>query len=175
MRVRSSSTWLMTPDRPAAPPQLVEHAHDRVEGFGVEGAEALVDEQGVDLDAAALGADDVGQAERQGEGGHEALPARQRLGGPPDAGVLVEDVEPETAAGAVAALGVAVQERVAAAGHLLQPPAGDLGHLLEPGGEHEGLQPHPEGVGAPAVDQVGQLGDLVGPGRAAPPAPPAWR
>ena len=60
------------------------------------------------------------------------------------------------------ALRVAVPERVAAAGHVLQPPAGRLGHLLEPGREDERLQPHAQGVGAPAVDQVGQLAHLVG-------------
>ena len=58
-------------------------------------------------------------------------------------------VEPQAAAGAVPALRVAVQERVAPAGHLLQPPAGHLGDLLEPGGEHEGLQPHPQRVRRP--------------------------
>ena len=39
-------------DRAAAPAQLVEDAHHGVERAGVEGAEPLVDEQGVDLHAA---------------------------------------------------------------------------------------------------------------------------
>jgi len=146
--------------------QLVEHGHHRVESLRVEGAEALVDEERVQLHAAALGGDDVGQPERQGERGHEALAAGQRLGGPAGAGVLVEHVEAETAAGAVATLGVAVQERVAPGGHLQQPAAGHLCDLLQARGEHERLQPHLERVGPPSADEVGECGDLLGLGAA---------
>ena len=56
IRVRSSSTWLITPT--VRPPRRSSSStrHHRVERLRVERAEALVDEQGVDLHAAALGA-----------------------------------------------------------------------------------------------------------------------
>ena len=60
----------------------VEHGHDGVEGVCVERAEALVDEERVDPHAAGLGGDHVGEAQGEGEGGDEALPAGERLGRP---------------------------------------------------------------------------------------------
>ena len=54
-RCRRSATWLTMPDGPAALAQLVQHAHDLVEGVLVEAAEALVDEQRLQQGAARLG------------------------------------------------------------------------------------------------------------------------
>ena len=55
-------------DRAATGAQPVEAVHHVVERVGVEGAEALVDEQRVDLGAAGLVGDHVGQAERERRG-----------------------------------------------------------------------------------------------------------
>ena len=65
-------------DDPAAVAQRVEGVHHVVEGVGVQRAEALVDEQGVEVGAAGLLGDDVGQSERQRERDHERLAAGQR-------------------------------------------------------------------------------------------------
>ena len=67
IRLRSSVTWLTTPTvRPPArsPSRRVHHV---VEGVGVQRAEALVDEERVDLGAAGLLGDHVGEAEGQGQ------------------------------------------------------------------------------------------------------------
>ena len=78
IRVRSSVTWLTTPTvRPPAR-SAVDAVHHVVEGVGVEHAEALVDEQRVDLGAAGLLGDHVGQAERERQRHHEGLAAGQR-------------------------------------------------------------------------------------------------
>ena len=45
--------------------QVVDLGHDRLEGVGVQGAEALVDEEGLQAHAPGLGRDDVGQGEGQ--------------------------------------------------------------------------------------------------------------
>ena len=58
------------------PVELAEHA---VQGVGVQRAEALVDEQRVQRDAAGLAGDDVGQPERQAQRDVEGLPARERV------------------------------------------------------------------------------------------------
>jgi len=50
---------------PAAGAQVVDLGHDRLEGVGVQGAEALVDEEGLQAHAPGLGRDDVGQGEGQ--------------------------------------------------------------------------------------------------------------
>ena len=64
------------PDRAAALAQAVEDVEDLVErALVVERAEALVDEERVEARAAGLGGDDVGEAEREREAGHEGLPA----------------------------------------------------------------------------------------------------
>ncbi len=54
-------------DGPAALAEFVERAHREVEGVVVERAEALVDEQGVELHTAGAGSDDLGEAESQGQ------------------------------------------------------------------------------------------------------------
>ena len=65
------------PDRAPTVLQLVKHLHHLFEALAVEAAEPLVDEQRVQVDAAALLADRVGQPEGQGQGGHERLAAGQ--------------------------------------------------------------------------------------------------
>ena len=64
-------------DRAAVLAQGVEDVEHVVEGLGVEGAEALVDEQGLQVGAAGLVGDDVGQAEREGQGDDERLATGQ--------------------------------------------------------------------------------------------------
>src|SRR3712207_1604650 len=53
--------------------EVLEGADREVERFGVEGAEALVDEDRLEADAAGVALHDVGEAERQGEAGEEAF------------------------------------------------------------------------------------------------------
>ncbi len=50
--------------------------HRQIEMLRIEASEALVEEEGVE--AAALAGDDLGQGQRQGEGGEERLPAAER-------------------------------------------------------------------------------------------------
>src|SRR5436189_149771 len=64
----------------AAAAQVVDARHHLVEGGGVQRAEPLVDEQGVQVYSPGLRLDHVGQAEGQRKGGVERLAARQRRG-----------------------------------------------------------------------------------------------
>ena len=54
-------------DRAAARAEPVEPVHHVIEGVGVQRAESLVDEERLDLGAAGLLRDDVGEAEGQGQ------------------------------------------------------------------------------------------------------------
>ena len=58
----------------------VEDVEDLVEGVFVEGAEAFVDEEGVQGVAAGFVGDDVGQAEGEGQGGEEGFAAGEGVG-----------------------------------------------------------------------------------------------
>ena len=80
-------------DHAAAGAQLLERGGDDVEGVGVEGAEALVEEDRLEPRRAAGGQrrDLVGQREGEGEAGEERLAARQRAGRPHLPGVDVVD------------------------------------------------------------------------------------
>ena len=60
--------------------QGVQDVQHLVEGLVVEAAEALVDEEGVEPDAARLVGDDVRETEREGERGEEGLAAREGRG-----------------------------------------------------------------------------------------------
>ena len=51
-------------DEAAAFLEVHESFYGEVEGFGVESAEAFVDEDGVEADAAGVVGDDVGEAKR---------------------------------------------------------------------------------------------------------------
>jgi hypothetical protein len=97
-------------DHAAALAQAVEHGHHLFEGFLVEAAEALVDEQRLYPGAAGLGRDHVGQAEREGQAGQERLAAGQRAGVAvhPGPGVAGEQAE---AGAARAAARVGVHQR----------------------------------------------------------------
>ena len=70
-----------------------------VERLVVQRAEALVDEDRLEADAAGVRLDDLGEAERQGEGGHERLAAGQGGDRPGDAGPGVVDLEVEAGRG----------------------------------------------------------------------------
>ena len=45
--------------------QMVDLGHHHLEGVGIQGAEALVDEEGLQAHAPGLGRDDVGQGQGQ--------------------------------------------------------------------------------------------------------------
>jgi methylated-DNA-[protein]-cysteine S-methyltransferase len=53
------------PHHPAAVAEFVENTHHRVEGVGVQAAEAFVDEQGVEDDPTRFGRDGIGQTQRE--------------------------------------------------------------------------------------------------------------
>ena len=147
-------------DRAPALAQRVEDGEDLLEAVVVEAAEALVDEERREVEAAGLLPDGVGEAEGEGEGGHEGLAAGQgrRLAAP--AGPLVEDAQPEPGARPARGALVGVLEDVAATAHDAQPLVGQRRDLLEPGGEDERGQPHPQRVvGAEATGGVGELAD----------------
>src|SRR5690606_31055750 len=148
-------------DHPAARAQFVQHPHDGVEGVGIETAEALVDEEGVEDDPAGFGGDGVGQPEREGERGHEGLTAGERLGGADRAGVVVTDVEAEATATSAAARLVGVHEFVTATGHPAQPDGAGPRDLLEPRGEHVGAQGHAAVVLPAPGDHVGEAVEFV--------------
>lgn len=78
--------------------QGVQDVEDLVEGVFVEGAEAFVDEEGVQGAAAGFGSDDVGQSQGQGEGGEEGLAAGKGVGVAFPAGPGVEDLQAQTGA-----------------------------------------------------------------------------
>ena len=78
--------------------EVHESFYGEVEGFGVEGAETFVDEDGVEADAAGVVGDDVGEAKRKGEGGEEGFAAREGRHRTCVARVLVEDFEVESRA-----------------------------------------------------------------------------
>ena len=148
------------PDGPSALAQGVEHGEHLLEALVVEAAEALVDEQRAQVEAAGLLAHRVGQPEGQGERGHERLAAGQGGGLAGPAGPLVEDPQAEAAAGPSGGQVVGVLEPVAAGSHDGEPLVGQLGDLLEPGREHERRQPHPQRVvGSEAAHRIGQLAD----------------
>ena len=79
-------------------PELGENS---LKGLGVEGAEALIDEESLHGDASGFSGDDVCQGEGQREGDVEGLPARERLGIAHHAGAEAVDhaqAEPAVAA-----------------------------------------------------------------------------
>ena len=140
--------------------QRVQDGDHLLEALVVEGAEALVDEEGAEVEAAGLLAHGVGEPEGQGQGGHERLAARQGRGLTAHARPLVEDAQAQTAAGALGGQAVGVLEPVAAVAHDPQPLVGELGDLLEPGREDVGGEPHPQRVVEPCpAEGVGQLLD----------------
>src|SRR4051794_11854452 len=107
-------------DDTAAVTKSVELGHDVVERFVVEGAEPLVDEEGLQPSPAGLLGDDVRETERQRERGEETLAAGQRRGRTSLAGPPVDDREPETRLAVVCVALVGVHERVTTARHLKQ-------------------------------------------------------
>src|SRR5699024_2432023 len=109
-------------DGTAAGAELAELGEDELERFRVEGAEALVDEEGAEVDAPGLGGDDVGEAKCEAQGRVERLAAGQGLGVTLGADAVIEDAqgEPELAAALAFLLGAA-DELVAAHRHGLQP------------------------------------------------------
>ena len=80
-------------DEAAAFLEVHESFYGEVEGFGVESAEAFVDEDGVEADAAGVVGDDVGEAKRKGEGGEEGFAAREGRHRACVARVLIKDFE----------------------------------------------------------------------------------
>ena len=80
-------------DHPVVAAEGLERRGDRVERVGVERAEALVEEDRIELGRAAgrHRADLIGERERQGQRRLERLAARQRLRRPPVVGVAMVD------------------------------------------------------------------------------------
>ncbi len=121
------------PDHAATLPEGVEGVHHVVQGLGVEGAEALVHEQRVEVGSTDLVGDDVGQAEREGQGDHERLAPGQRGRVARLAGPLVTHQQAEAAAvlpGAPArrcARGRSADRSSATAGRWPPPPPGRAG------------------------------------------------
>ena len=130
----------------AAVAQGVEGVHHVVEGVGIQGTEALVDEEGADVgallvDPGFLG-DHVGQAQGEREGDHEGLAAGQ---GHRVAGLsrpLVADEQRQTTAGLSRAPEGGVLEGVALVGHPGKPSVGRVDHLAKTPGQHVGRQAH---------------------------------
>ena len=60
--------------------EVDECIHGAVQGVGVEGTEAFVDEHGIKTDAALSGLDDVGKAKGQGQGCQEGFAAGKCIG-----------------------------------------------------------------------------------------------
>ena len=138
--------------------QAVEHAHHLLEALVVERAEALVDEQRLEVEPAGLGADGVAETEGQGQRRHERLATGEGGGLAARTRPGVDDPQAQTAAGAAPGQRVGVDQRVTALRHHLQPLVGQPGHLLQPRRQQVGRQPHPQRVvGARAGHAVGEL------------------
>ena len=147
------------PHHPPAVAQRVEGVHHAVERRGVEGAEALVDEEGVELGAAGLVADRVGEAEGQRQRDQERLPSRERGRVALLAVPLVADPQAQPAALLAGAALVGLLEQVALVGHRAEPLVGGRDHLAQPLGEDVRREPHPPGVvAALALDERGEPG-----------------
>ena len=146
----------------AALAQPVEHGEHLLEAVVVEAAEALVDEQRAEVEPAGLLAHRVGQAQGQGQRGHEGLAARQRGGVADPAGPLVEHPQAQAGPGAAGGSLVGVLEQVAPAAHDGESLVGQRRHRLEARREHVGGQPHPQGV--VGADAAGGVGELAHPG-----------
>ena len=80
-------------DQAAAAAQGRQGLQGIIQGFTVKGAEAFVDEHRIQVDAAGIRLDDVGQAQGQGEGGQEGFAAGQGVGRPGIARVVVVDFD----------------------------------------------------------------------------------
>ena len=145
------------PDAAPAVAQIVEDPHHLVEGLVVEGPEPLVDEEGLQQRAAGLGRDHVGEAQRQRQGGGEALAARQarRVALAPVQASRTRSRSPPRPRPPPPA-GVC-SERVAPRRHP-QQPSGRARRPAPAGREHVGLQAHPQPVvGALALGQPGRV------------------
>ena len=149
--------------------ELGEHV---LEGLRVQGAEPLVNKQGVQAHAPGLRRDDVGQGQGQGERDVEGLPARERPGIPaaPDPEVVGDGQAQALAAPALPRLLVDPDQLVASRGHLRQALVGEHQDLIEPGLEHPGGQGGARRVVAPGQGghlqqgRAGADGGLVGAG-----------
>ena len=149
--------------------ELGEHV---LEGLRVQGAEPLVNKQGVQAHAPGLRRDDVGQGQGQGERDVEGLPARERPGIPaaPDPEVVGDGQAQALAAPALPRLLVDPDQLVASRGHLRQALVGEHQDLVEPGLEHPGGQGGARRVVAPGQGghlqqgRAGADGVLVGAG-----------
>ena len=151
--------------------QTRQSPHDVLQGLLVQGAEPLVDEEGLQSYSPGVGLDHFGQSQGHRQGGHERLAAGERGGGPLLVAVLVGDLQLQ-ALKSPAALGVVVEQPVPALGHDLQVTGRGLGHPFQPSGQHKGGQRHAQAVvGAPPVERVGQFAaaDLLGQLLLAPP------
>src|SRR5690625_7855335 len=73
--------------------ELADLGDHPVQGLGVEASEALVDEQCLHLHSPGLTGDDVGQAEREGEGDDEGLAPGEGLGKAGLVGAVVDDLQ----------------------------------------------------------------------------------
>ena len=97
---------------------------------GVQSAEALVDEEGVDAHTSGALLDDVADAQSQAEGGHKAFATRQAGHRTVFAGVGVKDIQVQCGL-ARDGVALAAAQTVLAVGHAGKPPVGGLDDLVK--------------------------------------------
>ena len=145
-------------DRAPARPQPVEHGQHLFQAVVVEAAEALVDEQGAEVETTGLLAHGVGQTERQGQRGHERLTAGEGRGVTHPPGPLVEHAQAEPRASTPGGPLVGVLQQVATPAHDGEPFVGQGRDLLESGREHVRREAHAQRVLRPgATRRVGEV------------------
>ena len=139
----------------------------------VERPEALVDEQRVEPDAARGSLDLVGEAQRQRERGHEALPARERVGVSHGVVVVIDHIQLQAALFSSVGRLLAADKLILIIGHREQPDVG-MGqdpveiHHLDIGLQHDPLFSQELSVGGvrqvfdphPLFFDLGRLGQL---------------
>ena len=88
-----SATWLTRPITRPPSRRPFQCIHDLFQRLLVQAAEALVHEERFDVHAAGFVLDDIGQAQRQRERGHEGFAAGERGRVAPLPGPFVHDVQ----------------------------------------------------------------------------------
>ena len=140
----------------AALVQVFEGAQGQIQGLWIEAAEALVDEHGVQADAARVALHHVGQSQGQGQAGLEALAARQRTHRPGPARVAVRDLQLQAAGPAQVQAGDGPAQGVALLAHAAQALRSGQQHLVQDGALYEPLVRDP--VAVISARDPGQVG-----------------
>ena len=143
-------------DELIAPGQPGQRVHGLFQAVGVQRAEALVDEQRLDDDAARVLLDRVADAQCQAQRGHEALAAGQAAHGAGLAGVGVEHVEVQRGL-AADGLALAAQQSVLAVGHAGEAQVCGLDHAVKIERLYVLFKRKFDFSGQIAVDRFGQI------------------